>query len=167
MDADLVKKSAQSIHHVCNARSCIASIFLLLLGTGGAFSESSIASSRCPIAWLGVLEKIASARGKLPPRENVILFAGPDGRVFNCFDEQISKKDILEFEFLEKNIARIRREDTTGFFEGIPRSFNYVSFTDPKNPANYMFYLPYQDVELNSAECVRTIEFSLSTLGQQ
>ncbi|MET1414468.1 hypothetical protein ABVF61_19510 [Roseibium sp. HPY-6] len=111
-----------------------------------------------------VLERVAEVQKRLPANKNVVIFSGPDGRVFNCFDAAISENDLAEYEFLEKDIVRIRELGIYPLVNEIPRNCNYKLFTNPNSPANYLFYLPYDSVEIHSEECTRTLESYLARL---
>ncbi|WP_157738627.1 hypothetical protein [Labrenzia sp. VG12] len=158
-----------------STRPIAASIFVasftlfLLAPTGFTFSEAneSLASSSCPTAWLSIIEEVATVGVTLPKDKNVILFSGPDGRVFNCLDAKISMADFEAVSAYQSGLtlamAQRRLEDPstdTGYCD-------YGSFPHPTATIHYMINLPYEGSELRSEKCSNRLRTYLKFLSEK
>jgi len=141
---------------------CLIAVFL---DSKFAAADQTIPSSTCPVVWAQVVEKIALARRKLPENANVILFSGPDGRVFNCLDESISERDMKKITFFNKAFISAMAQNQLENPAVKTLYCDHSFFSHEKSSVQYMFHLPYDIFELNSKTCKRRLNIYLKVLG--
>lgn len=144
-------------------------LMLLVLGhlvVSNASSGQTIQSSSCPVSWLSVIETVARARVKLPEGENIIIFSGPDGEVFNCLDEDIPERDMKQINFFQKSLSLLFSERRLDYPDEEIGYCSYGTSLDEKSPTLYIFTFPYDEIELNSKKCMKIFDASIRNLTQ-
>ncbi|WP_428687580.1 hypothetical protein [Roseibium sp.] len=113
---------------------------------------------------MNVIEQIAEARAKLPEGSNGVLLAGLDGKIYNCLDEQIPLEELEKIKCWSGSLAltraNLRAEDPNEDGGYCDCAFQYSE----KNHGINVCYLPYEQIDLNSANCTNRLKVYLQHL---
>lgn len=144
----------------------ITSVCVLTSGpTGTARAQPDLDRMICPVPWDKFIAEIASIRPNSPEESNTIIFAGPDGKIYNCLGEKIDEKLFKIFEYLEKVSISAFQKLSPDFLGGAKiRYCDYSEFTHPDRPPQYTIHLPYDPFELNDEACIKRFDATIKTL---
>lgn len=148
----------------------VASLTLFVLTPSSITSSGaseSIAISSCPTVWLSVIEEVATVGATLPKDKNVILFSGPDGRVFNCLDAKISRAEFEELNAIQISLASVMAQSRLDDPSTESGFCDYSSFPHPAASVHYMVNLPYDAAELSSEKCSKRLRTYLKFLSEK
>lgn len=132
-----------------------AAIFVLFLWSDKATSNSETA--HCSGSWERIVLDIEAALDpSLRPR-SVVLFAGQDGHIFDCLNQDFPQASIDELQFWET--ARARSISADPFYDtNPPPNFCNSSYGAAGNAQVMIIHLPYERGELDDPTCLSRLQ---------
>lgn len=129
----------------------VLAIFVLFLWNDEATSNSETA--HCSGSWAKiVLDVEAALNSSLRPRR-VVLFAGQDGRIFDCLNQNVPQASIDELQFWETALVRLFSDDP--FYDtNPPPNFCNTSYGAAGSAQAMIIHLPYERGELDDPTCL-------------
>lgn len=128
-----------------------AAILALFFWSNKAVSESEPPYCRGP--WEGTVLGIeASLDPSLRPK-NVVLFAGQDGQIFNCLDQDFPQASIEELQFWQMAWSRSISGDQL-YENNLPLNFCNSSYAAVGSTKVMVIHLPYEHGEIDDPACL-------------
>ena len=149
---NLYRKSIHS-HITMHVKiSCSAFIIAFQLATPSYSLPIDVDSDYCENEWRDVVSEMRESLpfGSGPGR--LIIFAGTDGKLFNCLNEIISRDlmEVLQYWSMNLSLAISRNASREGV---IPDNYCNTSRSIDSRPQVMTIYMPYDIDEINSHEC--------------
>lgn len=116
-------------------------------------STQNSSDNHCEDQWLELVAQVKDVIVPDAPSKNAVLFAGQDGRVFNCLSQALSQSAIHELQNWE--MARSRSIASDSFYENsLPPNYCNSSYGSVQGIQIMIIHLPYDREELGARECM-------------
>ncbi len=129
-------------------------LFLLIPLKAISLSGPEIGGNNyCENLWSGMVSSVAEVVNlPPPPDEKAVLFAGPDGRLFNCLNQALPQGAREELQFWGRALSRAIASDP---FSDNRRPPNYcgTSYGSVQGVQTITIHLPYDREELGAPTC--------------
>lgn len=131
-------------------------IFLMNLASAMCvFASSGVAAGAenyCDEQWSEIVSKIAVEVPPDAPKTKSLLFAGIDGRIFDCLDQALPNSVLQEHQFWSMSIAKAIASNPS-YHDGPPSNFCAASYGTVQGIQIMTIHLPYEVEELVSQAC--------------
>lgn len=118
----------------------------------GSKSKQTSSNNHCEEQWLELVSQIKGSIAPGVPRKSAVLFAGQDGRIFNCLSIALPQSVIQELQSWE--MARSRSIAADPFYENsFPPNYCNSSYGSVQGIKIMTIHLPYDSKELDARAC--------------